>query len=270
MYRRGSAWLRIAGLVIGGTLAVGLPAVVAIAGAGDIGTIADSATRGGDETAASTRGGWASLPFSNRAVGQITVVKQTDPDGAAQLFQFTATWGTFSLSDGGSNSWQLRPGKYSINEAIPEGWILRSATCSDGSPISVIKLGPRENVTCTFLNVQTPLPPISPPISPPVTPPICPPISPPVSGPLPPPIGPPVTPPVTPPISPPVTGAVTAFTAQSATTVCVTRPIGLEAFLASAQARLVGGVSAAIVAFSMFAGLGSPVADRVRRRARGS
>src|SRR4029078_9895138 len=42
---------------------------------------------------------------------------------------------------------------YSVSDsAPPSGWGLASATCSDGSPVSNIDVGPNETVTCTFTN----------------------------------------------------------------------------------------------------------------------
>jgi len=90
--------------------------------------------------------------------GEIVVVKQTDPDGSAESFDFTTNYGSpFSLVDDGfSLSGPLLPtsenGTYSVSETVPFGWELTSATCDDGSPVSAIDLGPGETVTCTFNN----------------------------------------------------------------------------------------------------------------------
>ncbi|HLA15541.1 MAG TPA: hypothetical protein VJZ72_01460 [Candidatus Limnocylindrales bacterium] len=98
--------------------------------------------------------------FSNRQEGRIIVVKQTNPDGDPQAFDFAASWDTganpdFSLSDGQSNdSGLMDPGEYSVSETMPAGWDLTSATCSDGSPVSAIDLDPGETVTCTFTNAK--------------------------------------------------------------------------------------------------------------------
>jgi len=92
--------------------------------------------------------------------GNIVVVKQTDPDGSAQSFDFTASYSAgFALTDGQSNdSGPLLPtseaGTYSVSETVLAGWDLTSATCDDGSPIGAIDLGPDETVTCTFTNIQ--------------------------------------------------------------------------------------------------------------------
>jgi hypothetical protein len=39
-----------------------------------------------------------------------------------------------------------------VSETVPANWALTSATCSDGSPVSAVDLGPSETVTCTFTN----------------------------------------------------------------------------------------------------------------------
>jgi hypothetical protein len=95
--------------------------------------------------------------FTNTlARGNIVVVKQTNPDGSAQLFTFDTSYGPdFSLSDGQSNdSGALLPGSYSVAEIVPAGWDLTSATCDDGSAPANIGLGAGETVTCTFTNTQ--------------------------------------------------------------------------------------------------------------------
>ena len=94
--------------------------------------------------------------FINRAQGRITVVKQTDPDGAAGTFVFFPSWDPlFALGDGGSRTWYLGPGSYSLSEEHRVGWTIESATCSDGSPVSAIVLAAGEDVTCTFSNRRT-------------------------------------------------------------------------------------------------------------------
>jgi hypothetical protein len=88
----------------------------------------------------------------------ITVVKQTNPDGSAQKFEFDTNYGSnFSLADGEQNdSGNLVPGTYSVAEVnIPAGWSLTSATCSDQSNPNSINLAAGEHVTCTFTNTQS-------------------------------------------------------------------------------------------------------------------
>ncbi len=93
--------------------------------------------------------------FNNQKDANIVVVKQTDPDGDPQVFDFSASYDAdgFSLSDGQSNdSGDLDPGTYSVTETVPSGWDLTSATCDDGSDPSSIDLAAGETVTCTFNN----------------------------------------------------------------------------------------------------------------------
>jgi hypothetical protein len=94
--------------------------------------------------------------FTNTKQGHIIVVKQTDPTGALQSFDFTPSWGAaFSLTDGhSSDSGPLDPNTYSVAETQVNGWEAPSATCSDGSPINAISLQAGETVTCTFKNTE--------------------------------------------------------------------------------------------------------------------
>jgi uncharacterized surface anchored protein len=93
--------------------------------------------------------------------GQIIVDKVTDPSGDLSLFEFSLTGGpdsidrTFQLADATSpyKSGAIKPGTYSVNEtAAPEGWVLTSAVCSDGSLVDAIILDPGETVIVTFEN----------------------------------------------------------------------------------------------------------------------
>src|SRR3990172_2086745 len=95
--------------------------------------------------------------YDSLQAGDITIVKQTDPDGSIQVFDFTASYDAdgFSLSDGQSNfSGPLMPGTYNVAEIVPAGWELSSATCDDGSDPASIGLGAGEHVTCTFNNYR--------------------------------------------------------------------------------------------------------------------
>jgi hypothetical protein len=92
--------------------------------------------------------------FTNTQRGHIIVDKVTDPSGDPQSFDFTVNYGNnFSLTDAATpNDQEVVPGTYSVSETVPEGWDLTSATCSDGSPVNAIVVGPGETVTCTFNN----------------------------------------------------------------------------------------------------------------------
>ncbi len=94
----------------------------------------------------------------NAKKGNIIVVKQTEPDGNAQVFSFSGSYDNdgFSLSDGQQNdSGLLSPGTYSVSETPVAGW-QTLVECSDLSNPSNIQLGPGETVTCTFTNKQAP------------------------------------------------------------------------------------------------------------------
>ena len=93
--------------------------------------------------------------------GSITVVKETDPDGGTG-FSFSGDLGGFSLDDDGSQAFgSLTPGDYDITEAVPAGWGLGSVVCTGGDSGRItngvtVHLGPDEDVTCTFTNVEPP------------------------------------------------------------------------------------------------------------------
>jgi len=95
--------------------------------------------------------------FSHRKLGRIVIEKQTLPDGAAQVFAFTASYDGdgFGLSDGQQNqSASLSPGNYAVAETLPAGWAQNSATCDDGSAPGAIALSAGETVTCVFVNAR--------------------------------------------------------------------------------------------------------------------
>jgi hypothetical protein len=98
--------------------------------------------------------------FTNTKRGQIIVDKVTVPAGDTQLFTFNPSWSEtdFQLADATPphNSGYLVPGTYSVAETVPTGWVLTSATCSDGSPVTAISLQAGETVTCTFTNSKLP------------------------------------------------------------------------------------------------------------------
>ncbi len=93
--------------------------------------------------------------------GTIIVEKQTDPDGALDLFTFTGD-ASGSIQDGQqivvSN---IPPGPYTSTEIVPAGWNLIDITCDDsnssGSVASftaTFNLEVGETVTCVFTNLQ--------------------------------------------------------------------------------------------------------------------
>ncbi len=105
--------------------------------------------------------------FTNRKIevkpGRIIVDKVTIPANDPTVFQFTTSYppGSFSLTDAAlpNDSGLLTPATYSVSESTPSGWILTSATCSDGSQVGAIVLDPGETVTCRFVNTKRDVPP---------------------------------------------------------------------------------------------------------------
>ena len=98
--------------------------------------------------------------FTHRQPGRIIVTKQTDPPNTPGVFQFTASYGNFSLSHGQSHdSGPLPAGTtYSVSEAPQPGWAILSAICTgddDGTNPAAIVLDPGEVVSCVFVNSRT-------------------------------------------------------------------------------------------------------------------
>ncbi len=98
---------------------------------------------------------------NNQPTGNIIVVKQTDPDGASQSFEFDPSWGeNFFLNDGQDNdSGTLAAGTYSVAEVnIPTGWVNESISCvsslGDTETAGDLELDGEETITCTFNNTQ--------------------------------------------------------------------------------------------------------------------
>jgi hypothetical protein len=89
--------------------------------------------------------------------GRLIVDKVTVPSGDPTSFAFTGSF-SFSLTDAANpfNSGSIAPGSYSVAETVPDGWVLTSATCSDGSDPSSISISGNETVTCTFTNSKLP------------------------------------------------------------------------------------------------------------------
>lgn len=108
--------------------------------------------------------------FFNQEQAKIVVKKETNPDGAAQSFDFLTSYdgdGTetsdFSLTDGQMNdSGFLTPGQaYTVAETVPTGWELSSVNCSGASttPTDItngksVTPAAGEVVTCTFNNTE--------------------------------------------------------------------------------------------------------------------
>jgi plastocyanin len=105
--------------------------------------------------------------FLNVAQGAVTIVEQTDPaDAGGQLFDFSGDLGVLSLTGGQSITVTgLGPGSYDVTQSLPAGWNLTQITCDDpdgGSSVDLaagtatIDVDAGEQITCTFLNTETP------------------------------------------------------------------------------------------------------------------
>ncbi|MCP4379325.1 MAG: isopeptide-forming domain-containing fimbrial protein [bacterium] len=95
--------------------------------------------------------------------GTIIINKVTDPAGAPDQFDFTGALGDFTLTDGGSQTFNtLQIGTYDVTESVPAGWSLDGIVCDDPSggttvsdPTAEIDLALGETVICTFTNTPT-------------------------------------------------------------------------------------------------------------------
>ena len=105
--------------------------------------------------------------FENHQLAQVTVIKQTLPDGDAQQFAFTsagaAQLGSFSLGDGQSQSAYVAPGAVTIDENVPTGWRVASIACTGdagaGAPdltagSIVLDADGGEAIVCTWTNAR--------------------------------------------------------------------------------------------------------------------
>ena len=98
--------------------------------------------------------------FRNTRQGTITIVKQTDPAGSTEDFDFSGDGplGSFALSEGEAHTVSVAPGSYSVTEVVKAGWDLTQLSCSDGSATSgrtaTIGVSIAENVTCTYRNTE--------------------------------------------------------------------------------------------------------------------
>src|SRR3989304_4884676 len=102
--------------------------------------------------------------FTNEKDAFIKVVKQTDPDGDPQSFEFNPSWAAnFFLTDGQTHdSGDLDPGTYDVSEIVPPGWGGGGGTAPAGGarepargpagPPASMPLQAGETITCTFTN----------------------------------------------------------------------------------------------------------------------
>ncbi len=96
--------------------------------------------------------------FTNTKRARLLVTKVTVPPGDPSTFNFSLT-GTstqnFTLTHGSThNSGFILAGTYALTETAP-GWT-QTSSCSDGSGIGAINLGPGEVVTCIVTNTVQP------------------------------------------------------------------------------------------------------------------
>ncbi len=106
-------------------------------------------------------GATANCTITNTQKGRIIIVKDAVPN-SAQDFSFTGSGsiGAFLLDDDGEvinlpkqRDFEVLPGTFSVSESATTGWKSpKTATCTDGSPVSAIVVSPGETVTCTFTN----------------------------------------------------------------------------------------------------------------------
>gem|GEM_PF-4028718 len=102
--------------------------------------------------------------FRNSHTGRLIVTKQTLPDGDPTAFGFTTTAtgaGTFSLTDGATESRAVAPGTYTATETANAGWELASLVCDDTDStidkptgIATFRVAPGETVTCVYTNTK--------------------------------------------------------------------------------------------------------------------
>jgi Prealbumin-like fold domain len=99
--------------------------------------------------------------ITNTRKARVTITKQTQ--GGNGTFPFTGSLGNFSLSTLNgtvSSVLSVAAGTHTIAETVPAGWSLASASCNDGSSVTVgnainnIVLAPAATVTCTFTNIK--------------------------------------------------------------------------------------------------------------------
>ncbi len=105
------------------------------------GLTCDDANSTGDTTAGTATfriaaGETVTCTFTNTKNGRLIVEKQTLPNGDPASFGFTTTAtgaGTFSLTDGATESRSVVPGTYTATETAKADWNLTGLTCNDSN-----------------------------------------------------------------------------------------------------------------------------------------
>ena len=94
--------------------------------------------------------------FTNQKRSLLIIEKETNPEGAGgdQSFPFETSYGDFSLTEGEQNATPLPAGNYSVEEVVPAGWELESASCDNGDDPreGPVELPADTVVRCTFVN----------------------------------------------------------------------------------------------------------------------
>lgn len=99
--------------------------------------------------------------ITNTKLGRVVVKKVTNLPETEQVFTFEtdgSDYLPFTIGNGATNEQLVVPGVYGVREVtdgLPAGWVLTSATCSDGSQIDEVDVEAGETVTCTFTNTYT-------------------------------------------------------------------------------------------------------------------
>jgi hypothetical protein len=104
--------------------------------------------------------------FRNGLDATISVMKQTNPTGSVEQFDFSGDLDEFTLSDGETIVFggldQDEGDEYAVSETnLPDGWLLQEISCEDPSGGTAIDLGTGtvtleidhgDNISCTFIN----------------------------------------------------------------------------------------------------------------------
>jgi hypothetical protein len=93
----------------------------------------------------------AAAPTGNPGTIRV-VLKTVEGHGT---FTYASNFGVTSLSTPGNGFMQevdvASGGAYAISQAVPEGWSLTGASCTNGTPAAVVVM-PGRTTTCTFTN----------------------------------------------------------------------------------------------------------------------
>lgn len=101
------------------------------------------------------RPGYASTVPPNNLI----ISKMTEPAGSSTEFTFEVSGPTpsqtFSLVHGAAKGLLVSTGSsYQVRELLPTGWMQKSASCSNGNPVTNIRVGVNDIVHCQFVNVK--------------------------------------------------------------------------------------------------------------------